>query len=145
MASDNQKGTGSASRGSTSSEVAFKKEVESLAAEVSQQVRQHERHENTNAPSEVAADSRQSTMTLEEALKSDSPEARSFVADHFMKLNQTPGPQRAKKFYKVDDEDPVEAYDELDAIAVTNDRKHSLKGPLGRKVVEVQREMATAG
>jgi hypothetical protein len=142
MASDRQNGI--ASRGAAGSEAAFRKEVESLAAEVSKQARQLERQENAPLQADDAAVPK-SAMTLEQALKSESPDARSFVADHFMRLNLMPGPQLAKKFYRVDDQEPVEAYDEIDAIAVTNDRTHSLKGPHGRKVVEIQRELATIG
>lgn len=141
MAGKNQAGGDSSDR--DVGETAFANEINSLVSDVSQEIRRQERQDVSSLPS--ADDQPKSNMTLEQALKSESPDARAFVADHFMRSNQVAGPQRAKKLYRVDNEEPVEAFDEIEAIAVTNDRTRSLKGPHGRKVVEISREATVAG
>lgn len=77
-------------------------------------------------------------MKLEDALRSNSSEARQTVAMNAMIRNRRTKPAMPKKRYVVDDnKTPVMAHSKIEALAVQNDRDGKFPGPYGRKVREV--------
>lgn len=100
---------------------------------------------------ERAANDNKPIMSLEEALKSDKPDARQAVSEHFRRSNMHTAAPQPPQWFKVIDVDPktratretiVQAVDAVDAMAHANTKNNCATGPAGKRVIKLAPQYA---
>jgi hypothetical protein len=126
MANDNNGKTRPQMPGRTADEAAFERQLAEGASTGNPLVAVNESSVGGSSPKPPAV----SAMEYKDALTKFTPEARQLVAQVAADRQYNKNPARQKNRYRVDGcNELVEAFDEIDAIAVANDLIKTNRGP----------------